>query len=171
MSHDKSATHSTPATAERKGGRNARHNAGFTLVELIIVMAILGLLAGLSIPAFAKIKDKAREVRAMEEIRGLEKGITAYAIERNEVLPNQLSDLQISIPLDPWGNSYVYHKITGPADGQARIDIATAQLNTDYDLYSMGPDGATARGTDAPTSRDDVVRTGNGGYVGRAAYP
>jgi general secretion pathway protein G len=153
-----------------------RDNRGFTMVELIVVMAILGVLASLALPAFAKIKDKAREVRVMEEIRGLEKGVGAYSIDHGGALPddgNLFTDLAMPVLLDPWGNAYVYHKITGASDGQARLDPTTTPLNTDYDLYSKGPDGQTSRATDDPTGngRDDIVRTGNGDYVGMASYP
>jgi general secretion pathway protein G len=165
MSHYKSASRSTPALTERKGGWTMRDNRGFTMVELIVVMAILGVLTGMAIPAFSRIKDKAREVRAMEEIRGMEKNIGAFAIDNGGALPED-----IAVLMDPWGNKYVYHKITGPDDGVARLDGATNPLNTDYDLYSLGPDGHTSRSTEDDVSHDDVVRSGDGGYVGMAAY-
>ena len=174
MSHDKSGIYSTPASTGRNGGRKVRGNQGFTFVELIVVMGILAVLTSLALPAFSKIKDKAREVRAMEEIRGLEKAISAYTIDKGGALPANLAALLIPLPLDPWGHSYIYHQLGSPGvapDGLPRIDIALVPLNDDYDLYSMGPDGATNRSTDDPSSYDDVVRTGDGGYVGMAKYP
>jgi general secretion pathway protein G len=153
-----------------------RDDRGFTMVELIVVMAILVVLASMALPAFAKIKDKAREVRAMEEIRGLEKAIGAYSIDKGGTLPPNLAALLIPIPLDPWGHSYIYHQLGAagvPSDGAPRTDVTgVLPLNTDYDLYSRGPDGVTNPGTtDDPTSYDDVVRSGDGGYVGMAKYP
>jgi len=142
-----------------------RDNRGFTMVELIVVMAILGVLTGMAIPAFSKLKDKAREVRAMEEIRGMEKNISAYVIDNGGALPDSIPDL-----IDPWGHKYVYYKISGVPTPQPRVDFTTAPLNTDYDLYSMGPDGDSRLSTEEPLSHDDVVRSGDGGYVGMAVY-
>ena len=41
-------------------------------------------------------------------------------------------------------------------------------LNTDFDLYSMGPDGQTQKQLTAAKARDDIVRAGNGGFIGKA---
>src|SRR6202163_3653060 len=82
MNYDKSATYSISTLTIQKGEQSALDKRGFTIVELIVVMAILGILAFMAIPAYSQIKDKAREVRAMEEIRGLEKSINAFTIDK-----------------------------------------------------------------------------------------
>ena len=48
-------------------------------------------------------------------------------------------------------------------------DGNSAPLNTDFDLYSLGPDGVSALALPAEASRDDVVRARNGSYIGPAA--
>ena len=49
-----------------------------------------------------------------------------------------------------------------------RKDKNLVPLNTDFDLYSKGPDGASQKPLNAEASRDDIVRANNGAYVGKA---
>jgi general secretion pathway protein G len=58
---------------------------------------------------------------------------------------------------------------TPAAKGQARKDHSLVPLNSDYDLYSTGPDGATASPLTAQASRDDILRANNGRFVGPAS--
>jgi general secretion pathway protein G len=164
MIHDTSAVYQASALKVRKGGLFALDNRGFTLVELIAVSAILAILAALALPAYSKIKDQVRQVRAMEEIRGLEKGLSAHAVEHGGVYPERLEDAGLGTPLDPWGNKYIYHPARAAVQ---RYYLDSSQpINTDYDLYSTGVDGQTDLDIDADVSRDDIVRTGDGGFVG-----
>jgi general secretion pathway protein G len=161
MSYDKSATHSIPALTNRTNLHCTLCDRGFSMVELMFVMAILTALALLAIPALDAIRTKAREVRAMEEIRGLEKSINAYSIDNNGALPTLVQLRNIVGPnamLDPWGREYVY----GPP---GRLLVAD-KLNADFDLYSTGKDGQTT--VDIQGSPDDIVRSGEGSFVGLA---
>ena len=165
MKSNKSDT--CPALAlQPKGGHHATGNRGFTLVELIVVSAILGVLILIAIPAYSKLKDLAREVRAMEEIRGIEKAINSYYIDKGS-LPPDLASLQTSIPVDPWGNAYQYQR---SSDGSPRLGMfdAMTPLNDDYDLYSKGADGKSVASIEDPVSLDDIIRSGDGGFVGMA---
>lgn len=159
MSYDILITRSIPTPASRKGQPG---NRGFTLIELILVMAIIAILAVLAIPGYGKIKDKVREVRAAEEIRGLEKTIAAYTIDSGGTLPVSLA----GAPKDPWGNPYQY---ATPTNGETRrfisVNTPSTLLNDDYDLYSKGPDGVSAN-ADVEQTPDDIVRSGDGSYVG-----
>ena len=47
-------------------------------------------------------------------------------------------------------------------------DSALAPLNTDFDLYSVGPDGDSRLPLTAAASRDDILRANNGAFIGRA---
>ncbi|MFV2061167.1 MAG: prepilin-type cleavage/methylation domain-containing protein, partial [Gammaproteobacteria bacterium] len=53
--------------------------------------------------------------------------------------------------------------------GKARKDLSMVPLNTDYDLYSRGKDGASTPPLSAPVSQDDVLRANNGGFIGLAS--
>lgn len=75
------------------------------------------------------------------------------------------------VPLDPWQNPYQYLKLPG---GVKNIQVKQRRkindrLNSDYDLYSMGPDRQSQAPMTAAASRDDIVRAKNGNYFGNAA--
>lgn len=137
----------------------------FTLVELIVVSAILGVLAIMSIPLFTQYVNKTKSSRALAEIRNIEKDITAYIIDKN-TLPPTLNDAGFTRP-DPWERPYEYSIIgSGPAPLE---NFIADPLNTDYDLYSKGPDGLSDAAAAHATSADDIVRSNDGGYAGLRA--
>ena len=88
------------------------HPAGFTLIEVMIAVAIVGVLASIAIPNYIKYKDKARIVVAITDMKFLEKEIMKFGAE-NEDLPDNLSVIGKDNLLDPWGRPYEYLKIQG----------------------------------------------------------
>lgn len=147
---------------------------GFMIIELVIVFAIIGTLAAIAIPAYAKYRYKAQLAMVITEIRILEKEIENYAAEHGE-FPDSLADINMDLIEDAWGNSYRYLKIDGEdlnssgKDQQMRKDHFMVPVNSDYDLYSMGPDGRSKAPFTAKDSRDDIVRANDGKYVGLAS--
>ena len=154
---------------------NKRGKNGFTLVELIVVVAILGILTTMAVPAYTDLTNKATIGKAKTEIRVIEKAINAYFIDRN-ILPSQLSDIgQEANIIDPWKHPYQYYNIktgTGsPGPQYTCWDPVDPNLNEDFDLYSLGADGLTDNFLQDPTvtplnrSSDDIVRTRSGSSV------
>jgi general secretion pathway protein G len=142
---------------------------GFTLVELLIVMAIILTIAAIAVPNLMAAMDSARVARAVGDINTIEKEITLYEVI-NGVLPDDLSQVGYGNYLDPWHNPYQYlNHSTMRGNGQARKDRFLVPLNSDYDLYSDGKDGQSVPPLTAQKSQDDVVRASDGNYVGLAS--
>ena len=131
----------------------------FTLVELMIVVAIMGTLAAIAIPTAATYIERANYVRALAEIRTIEMDIIDFQIDHN-FLPDTLAALGRGLILDPWGNPYQYLNIAAGKNpkGKFRKDRFLVPVNSDYDLYSMGKDGKTSTPFTAKASHDDIVR-------------
>lgn len=70
---------------------------------------------------------------------------------------------------DPWDNAYAYTNIAEvKGNGKLRKDRNLVPINSDYDLYSKGPDGESVGPLTAKKSRDDIIRANDGGFVGVA---
>lgn len=80
---------------------------GMTLVELIVVVAILGVLATMAVPTFNEYIKTAQNGACASDLRTIDKAVTAYYIDRN-VLPEHLSDVGMDNQLDPWKRPYIY---------------------------------------------------------------
>ncbi len=140
--------------------------AGFTLLELLMVTVIIGTLSIMAAPSLQRAREQAQVGAAIAEISILQSELAIY-IEINFGPPVSLAAIDRAGIIDPWGYPYVYNVVTGP--GGARKDKFMVPLNTDYDLYSVGADGESAGPLSASKSKDDVIRALNGGYIGLAS--
>ncbi len=141
-------------------------NKAFTLVEFGVTLLIATLFYFTIAPAILGMVDKVNSKTTVDEITDLQDGIDDF-FEDNGFFPDSLDEIFDPIPLDPWGNPYQYlNHDSGNGNGALRKDKNLVPINSDYDLYSMGPDGKTASPLTAKISHDDVVRGRNGAYVG-----
>jgi general secretion pathway protein G len=142
--------------------------AAFTLVELLLVVAIVAVLASIAVPSYSSYVDRARVVQAEGDIVQIELAVAQYLAD-HQVFPSTLSDLGRGTFIDPWGNPYQYLNLANiHGHGQARKDRSLVPINSDYDLYSAGKDGQSVPPLTAARSQDDVLRGRNGGFVGLA---
>ena len=151
----------------RLNGGPRHRRLGFSILELMIALLIFGLLTAIALPMYSGAMLKAKISVAIGDIVKID-----AAIERRRgsgELPATLAELNIAVTEDPWGNPYQYLNIeAGVNQGSVRKDRNLVPLNSDYDLYSMGPDGLSNKPSTAKSSRDDILRAGNGGFIGRA---
>jgi general secretion pathway protein G len=126
-----------------------KKSRGFTLIELMVVIVILGILAGLVLPRFMGRTEEAKKTKARLQIENLEGALKLYKLDIGtyptteqglEALVQKPSTGTVpknwreggylekaKVPEDPWGRPYVY--------------MAPGIKNRDFDLKSLGADG------------------------------
>jgi general secretion pathway protein G len=126
--------------------RSARRQAGFTLIEIMVVVVILGILAALVVPQIMGRPDQAKVTVAKGDIKAISAALDMYKLD-NHAYPSTQQGLEALVekpsgnppaknwsregylkrmPIDPWGNDYQY---LAPGTRGA------------FDLYSLGADG------------------------------
>ncbi len=127
---------------------NKNNKRGFTLIELMVVIVIIGILAGLIVPRFIGRPEEARQAKAKMQIESLETALKLYKLDTGDypsteqglfalVAPPEVGNIPKNwreggylekgkIPKDPWGNDFVY---------------LSPGTHGDYDLVSYGADG------------------------------
>ena len=105
--------------------RKRRTQSGFTLIELIIVMTIIGILATLAIPYFAAAIKHAREAVLKEDLQTMRMAIDSYTMDKQKA-PQSLDDLiqdgyLKSVPNDPMTNSNTTW-VTDTSDSMHSLD-------------------------------------------------
>lgn len=144
---------------------------GFTLIELLVVITILGILAAIALPRIFDAIEVAKQTKAIADMRNLDKQIQIYYTLNSE-WPSEWGNVNAGpMPRDPWGNFYVYtrHENLGLLSLVFfRTDGPIVNINTDYDLYSKGPDGESIANILLGVSLDDIVRANDGSFFGLA---
>ena len=134
-----------------------KNTFGFTLIEIMVVIVILGILAGLIIPRIMGRPEEARRMKALVQIESIETALKLYRLD-NGLYPSTEQGLQAlvepptlgtlpkkwraggylekgKVPKDPWGNEFIY---------------LCPGIHDDFDLISYGADGeAGGEGKDA----------------------
>ena len=140
---------------------------GFTLVEILIAVAVLGILASIALPQYSQFIERAERDEAITDINTISLVISDHLLNYN-VLPTDLDQIGLGNLLDPYGNAYEYINHSTSPPGKRRKDKNLVPINDDYDLFSKGEDGRSDAPLTANASRDDIIRANNGSFVGFA---
>jgi general secretion pathway protein G len=132
----------------REGNRplRMRHARGFTLIEIMVVVIIIGLLAAVIVPQVVNKVDEAKVAKAKADIQTIETALTMFRLDNSKYptteqglqsLVTQPTDQSIRhwrpggylprLSKDPWGSDYQY--------------ASPGQHTKDFDLYTLGADG------------------------------
>ncbi|WP_425258192.1 prepilin-type cleavage/methylation domain-containing protein [Rubrivivax sp. RP6-9] len=142
---------------------------GLTLVELALSVAVLAVLGMLAVQAYGGWRERAQVAQAQNDIIAMA-SVIDQQWQDTQTLPASLAAIGRGGLRDPWGNAYQYLQLGSPAStGKARKDHSLVPLNSDYDLYSRGPDGRSQPPLTAKASRDDILRANNGAFIGPAS--
>lgn len=139
--------------------RRQQYSCGFTLLELMVVLVVLGLLAGIATPIYFGRAEAARQQKLQADFATIATALSLYKLD-NRAVPTTAQSLfalvrkptqapvplrykangyMRELPVDPWGREYLY--------------LAPAPDGREYSLFSYGADGA--RGGEGPAA--DVV--------------
>jgi general secretion pathway protein G len=146
---------------------NRRTRRAFTIVELLAVILVVAILAGIAMVKYHDKTEQTKQARAMMDLHGL-----VLQLGVMDELPTSLAAIGRGDLVDPWGRPYEYLRFddwqTGSPAG-ARKDRNLHPLNSRFDLYSKGPDGASNLPLTSGVSRDDIIVANDGKYVGIAS--
>jgi len=142
---------------------------GFTLIELVLAVALVSLLATMAVPAYSQFAERGRVSAAISDMGRIQLAVDRHRLNNSDELPATLAEVGLDDLRDPWGRPYQYLNIAlAENPGQLRKDKNLVPINTDFDLYSRGSDGESRPPLNAGPSRDDIVRANNGAFVGKA---
>jgi general secretion pathway protein G len=133
--------------SEKNETGRLRDRSGFTLIEIMVVIVILGLLAALVVPKLIGRTEEAKKTQAQVQIRNIEQALGLFKLDNGfypatdqgiealikipdvgRIPKNYRKDGYLDrLPKDPWGNPYVY---------------VSPGTNRDYEISSYGADGA-----------------------------
>jgi len=143
-------------------------SAGISLLELMVAILVLASLIMIAIPSYERYRQKTLTFKAEVAIAATSATIKNYWQDAR-AYPDSLADVHMDGLADPWGHPYIYYNIDKNGKGHARKDHALNPLNTDFDLYSAGPDGLTKPQISQSDSLDDIIRARDGAFIGVAA--
>ena len=140
-----------PMKPDKRSDSRYKSQAGFSLIEIMVVLVIMGLLVSIVAPNLLRRADDARVQKVAADFKAIETTLKIYRLD-NYNFPSSEQGLEAlvvkpaidpipgnwkkggylpNLPLDPWGRAYLY------------LSPAEYNVNGDYDLLSLGADGVS----------------------------
>jgi type II secretion system protein G len=144
-----------------KINRKLRRDEGFSLIELLIVVAIIGIIAAIAVPQLMNAMDRGRQRRSMADMRNIATANGTMRVDTGSYAANLAAlaptYMQVAPANDGWGNGFVYstgadtYTITSQgSDGAAGPAPPATWINDPYDPDIVLTDGQF---TQAPTGQ------------------
>jgi general secretion pathway protein G len=152
-------------------GLPSRRSVGFTLLEIMFACAILGLLLAIAVPIYRSTVEKQKIRVCVNDLLKISMALERYRTAHGMHLPDSLDELGNIERRDPWGFEYRYLNFSSDESGikgKIRKDHNLHPLNSEFDLYSVGPDGNSVPPLTGKPSHDDIVFARDGGFIGPA---
>lgn len=154
----------SPATPRRRGGQ-----AGFTLLELMIVVAILGIIASIGVPQYVSALRIARVAKAKQELMTIATAVDMYTVNNGGQLPLTLYQVGYGGRRDPWGVPYCYLNYgDGTGDGlQWAIDAGLVDPSA---VHTTEAASVSASSAVSPGNSGNAGNSGVGGGPRRGGF-
>ncbi|MFA4884608.1 MAG: prepilin-type N-terminal cleavage/methylation domain-containing protein [Desulfotomaculaceae bacterium] len=153
-----------------------RNERGFTLIELMVVLIIIGILAAIAIPVMSKQTDKAKVKRAVGELKSMKTIVDIYmndtGVNITGVAPLATADATNGIKavlqingvtdaglIDPWGNGYVYARGVSPFKTYTLFSTGSDATVTEDEIKVTETLNPTEKSTVARAAGDITIST------------
>lgn len=154
---------------------------GVTIFELLIALVISSILASMAVAMYGSSAPNCDDPNArqgplmrgkiadiMADLGEIHMTVSRFELN-NRRYPDSLAEVGLDDLRDPWGNPYQYLVVFGRQDvGPVRKDHNLKPVNSGYDIYSLGPDGATSTPFTSESGKDDIVMASDGDFFGLA---
>ena len=144
----------------RKLRERSQSEKGFTLVELLVVMLILGLLAAIAIPAFFNQRDKARDADAKADVRTAQTAAESYATDNNGSYAGIDTETELSGVEETLTDAVADGELTATVSGGGTGYTLTMASDNDPNTFSITRDAAGAVTFDCTVDGDDGCPNG-----------